>query len=168
MTLRRLLAVAIGAGLSLPACGGAVPAVASPTQMEIKTMTSPPSMSRPPAPVVAPVEHAGVRYEQDRTDERQGDQMGGYLVALDAKTGARLWRLKVYEVPDHRAAGVSSGGLYFRSMKLQPGGAVLEIENEVGARFAVDLKSRQSTQIGGPPPTAVDTAPKPKPKPTPQ
>jgi PQQ enzyme-like repeat protein len=129
-------------------------------------MSTPPTSSRPPAPDVAPVEHNGVRYEEDRTDERQGDQAGGYLVALDAKSGARLWRLKVYEVPDYRSAGVSAGGIYFRSMRLAPGGGALEIENEAGGKYLVDIARRTSTQVGGPQATGVaKPAPPPKPKP---
>ena len=128
-------------------------------------MSTPPTASRPPAPEVAPLEHAGVRYEQDRTDERQGDQAGGYLVAIDAKTGARLWRVKVYDVPNYGAAGVSAGGLYFRSMRLAPGGAAIEIENESGGRYLVDMARHTSTQVAGPPPTGTAKPVPPKPKP---
>ena len=166
MNPRRLAALLAAFGTLLnQACGGGTPAAAGPPPTEKPAMSTPPSISRPSAPEVPPVVHAGVRYEQDKTDERQGDQAGGYLVALDAKTGARQWRLKVYDVPDHRAAGVSSGGLYFRSMRLAPGGTGLEIVNEAGAIFVVDLASRSATQVGGPPPAAP---PKPVPtKPTP-
>ena len=131
-------------------------------------MSTPPTASRPPAPDVAPIEHDGVRYEQDRTDERQGDQPGGYLVAIDVKTGARVWRLKVYDVPNHGASGVSEGSLYFRSMRLAPGGAAIEIENESGGRYLVDIAHRTSTQIAGPPATGTPKPVPPKPKPQPQ
>ena len=166
----RRLAVLLTAFAALlnQACGGATSAAAGPTSTEKPAMSNSPSISRPSAPEVPPVEHAGVRYVQDQTDERQGDQAGGYLAALDAKSGARLWRLKVYEVPDHRAAGVSSGGLYFRSMRLAPGGNALEIVNEAGAIFLVDLAKHSATQVGGPPAGASAPAAKPvPPKPTP-
>lgn len=144
------------------------PAIGSATQAatpEIRAMTSPPSMSRPPAPAVKPVVHDGVRYEQDRTDERQGDQMGGYLAAFDARSGARLWRLKVYELPARGPDMPSGGGRYFRSMKLLPGGKSLEIEDEAGIRYEVDLSRRTVMQTGGPVPEAP-RAPVPlKPKP---
>ena len=165
MTLRSpavVAALVIAPAIVAAAC--APPATGALTS-EKSHMTTPPSTSRAPAPDVAPVEHAGVRYEQDRTDERQGDQDGGYLAAIDAKSGARLWRLKVYDVPDNRAAGVSGGGLYFRSMRLGPGGTTIEIENEAGGRYLVDLVRRTSAQVGGPPPTAPAPPPKPKPKP---
>jgi hypothetical protein len=140
---------------------------AAPSTTENLAMGIPPSSSRPPAPVVPPVEHAGIRYTQDATDERRGDQRGGYLAADDIGTGVRLWRLQVYRVPDHRAAGVAMGGIYFRSMRLAGNGAELEIENEVGGLYRVDLASRQVTKIGGPPDEAPPTAPVP-PKPVPQ
>ncbi len=140
---------------------------AAPSTTENLAMGIPPSSSRPPAPVVSPVEHAGIRYTQDSTDERQGDQRGGYLAAHDIKTGARLWRLPVYKVPDHRAAGIAMGGIYFRSMRLVEGGTELEIENEVGAVYRVNLASRQVTKIAGPPDEAAPTPPMP-PKPIPE
>jgi hypothetical protein len=140
---------------------------AAPSNTENLAMGIPPSSSRPPAPVVPPVEHVGIRYTQDATDERRGDQRGGYLAADDVATGARLWRLQVYKVPDHRAAGVAMGGIYFRSMRLAGNGAALEIENEVGGLYRVDLASRQVTKIGGPPdeaPPAPQAPPKPMPE----
>ena len=98
-----------------------------------------------------PVEHNGVRYQQDMQAFRHGgNQRGGYLVAVDPASGERLWMLKVYEVPDHSAAGVESPGRYFRRMALLDGGAALEIENEVGGIYRVDLGARTSTWVSGP------------------
>jgi len=129
-------------------------------------MNTPPSNSRPSAPEVTPIEHAGVRYEQGQTDERKGDQDGGYLVAIDAKTGELLWRLKVYDVPDYKAAGVAMGGIYFRSLQLISGGNELEIENEAGSVYRVDLSTRSVKKISGPSDEAPSSPPvKPKPAP---
>lgn len=128
------------------------------------TMNSIPSGSRPPAPQVPPIEHNGIRYEQDAHDERQGDQAGGYLVAIDASTDKRLWRLKVYEVPDQGASGVQLS-IYFRAMHLAGGGDVLEIEDETGRVFHVKLATRGVTQTAGPAATAPKQAAKPKPAP---
>jgi hypothetical protein len=116
---------------------------------------------------VAPVEIDGIRYEQDTESYRHGgDQPGGYLVAIDPKTGNRLWMLKVYPVEDHRAAGVTGGGLYFSSMARVPGEKTLEIVNEAGGRYRVDIARRTAEQVGGPPEKAAPTAPaRPKPKP---
>lgn len=125
------------------------------------------SNSRPPAPVVAPVEYDGIRYEQDRIDPNQGDWNGGYLAAFDAETGERLWRLEVYEVPDQNAEGIPGMGRYFRSMKLVADGTAIEIENETGARYRVDLSTHTVIQVSGPSPGgAAHKAPlTPKPDP---
>jgi hypothetical protein len=135
------------------------------TNMEKHPMNTSPSTSRPSAPEVSPIESAGVRYQQDSTDERQGDQDGGYLVAIDVKTGERLWRQKVYEVPDSRSAGVEMGGIYFSSMRLISGSNELEIENEVGGVYRVDLASHRVQKLSGPPDEVPPTPVKPKPTP---
>ncbi|MGN6282258.1 hypothetical protein [Frateuria sp.] len=110
-----------------------------------------PSSSRPSPPLVEPIVHDGVRYEQDMHGYRHGGtQSGGYLVAVDQATGDHLWALKVYDVPDQDAAGVSTPGRYFKSMRLLPGGGSIEVHSETGGRFAVDLKQRTSTWISGP------------------
>jgi hypothetical protein len=133
---------------------------------ERREMSDPPLSSRPPAPEVEPIEHKGVRYVQDRVDRSRGDQNGGYLAAIDAKSGKRLWRLEVYDVEDDRASGVSDIGLYFRSMRLVPGRDALEIENEAGSRYRVDLVERTSTLVSAPRRGAQPAAPaKPKPEP---
>jgi hypothetical protein len=94
----------------------------------------------------------GVRYEQDSESYRHGgDQPGGYLVAVDPKTGERLWMLKIYRVADHRAAGVGAMGRYFRSLKVAPDTKELEIVNEAGGVYRVDVVQRSVRQVGGPP-----------------
>jgi hypothetical protein len=102
-----------------------------------------PTASRPAPPEVPGVSHKGVHYAQDM----QSSTLGGVLAAYDAKTGARLWTLKVYEVKDHSAAGVSGHGVYFKSMSLVPGRDELAIENEVGSRYTVDLAKRTVTTV---------------------
>lgn len=126
------------------------------------------SSSRHPAPVVAPIEHGGIRYEQDRVDPNLGDQNGGYLAAFDSETGERLWRVQIYEVPDPDDPGLSGTGRYFRSMQLVDNGSAIEIENEVGARYLVDLSNRRTNQLSGPESHAVAPAAPLPPKPTPR
>jgi len=107
--------------------------------------------SRGAPPVVAPIENGGVRYQQDMdAGHHGGGGLGGYLTAVDAASGKRLWMLKVYEVTDDSAAGVSTPGCYFRRMTLLAGKNALEIENEVGGVFRVDLAKRTSTWVSGP------------------
>ena len=132
---------------------------------ESSIMSNAPTSSRPPPPKVAPVEYDGVRYEQDGFGSRaSGDQPGGYLAAIDARSGARLWRLKVYEIADQSAAGVETFARHFRSMRLVPGRAELEVESETGSRYLVDLAKRTSTLLASPPPASPHPPDKPKPK----
>ena len=163
------VAAGLAAGLQVPLIARAASSVASAppqTEPEKRNMTTP-SASRPSAPVVAPLEHQGVRYAQDGHDDRAGDQPGGYLVALDAKTGHRLWRLKVYDVPDARAQGRPALPRYFRALRLGVDRSSLEIENEAGGVYRVDLAAQTSTQISGPPasaPARPPATPKPPPE----
>ena len=110
-----------------------------------------PSSSRPAPPQVEPIIYKNVRYEQDMQSYYYGgDQPGGYLVAVDPETNNRLWMLKVYQVPVYEAAGVSTLGRYFRKMTLVSGKDEIEIENEVGGKYLVDLSKQESTWISGP------------------
>jgi hypothetical protein len=111
------------------------------TQMQIKR-------SRIPPPVVEPIHHAGVRYEQVRNGLVAGfDQMGGYLAAFSEETGEQLWTVKVY---DNRRDPQMEGDVqdvFFRSMSLTPEGRLL-VENERGARFLVDLTTQTVEPVG--------------------
>ena len=60
-----------------------------------------------------------------------------------------------HEVADGRAAGHPTMARHFRSMQLLPGGQALEIVNEAGGVYRVDLASRGATQVGGPPASAA-------------
>ncbi|MBP6765038.1 MAG: hypothetical protein KA141_08580 [Rubrivivax sp.] len=111
----------------------------------------PPGASRPAPPRVDPIEHEGVRYQQDMDAQYHGgDQPGGYLVAVDPASGARLWMVKVYHIAAPTRPGLPAMGRYFRRMSLLPDGKHVEVENEVGAIYRVDLKARSSTWISGP------------------
>jgi hypothetical protein len=113
------------------------------------------SNSRPAPPVVAPIERNGIRYEQvTQSYDHGGNQPGGYLTAIDVKTGERLWTLKVYEVSDQSESGVDSIGIYFKSMALIPRRDALEIEDETGRRFIFDLINKTSDQVSE---TPIDT-----------
>lgn len=140
-----VLLLAAVAVLAAPAC--------SQDRKENDSMNkkAPPGASRPPPPEVAPVEFQGVRYQPDRDAmSHGGDQPGGYLVALDAATGARLWMLKVYEIGAPSRAGLPAFGRYFKRMTLLADRNQLEIENEVGGIYRVDLAARTSTWVSGP------------------
>ena len=131
-------------------------------------MSEPPQASRPAPAEIAPIEHNGIRYIQDTVNQSDGDQNGGYLAAIDIETGNKLWRIAVYEVPDYSAEHLENDGLYFRSMQLVPGQNQLEIVNESGTRYLVDVDARSSTYVDGPPPESMqepEAPAKPKPRP---
>jgi hypothetical protein len=146
--MSRALGTTIGAlvvAIGVSNCG-----VAATPKKESNAMDDAPTASRPAPPRVLPIDHDGVRYMQDMQSFRHGgNQRGGYLVAVDPKSGERLWMLKVYHVTDHSAANVETPGIYFRTMKLT-GPDQLEIENEVGGVYRVDLRARSSTWVSGP------------------
>jgi hypothetical protein len=124
-----------------------------------------PTSSRPPPPEVPPVEYEGVRYAQDGLgSEAGGDQASGYLAAIDMHSGERLWRLQVYELADLAAGGAGACARHFRSMRLVPGRAELEIESETGSRYLVDLAERTSTLLSSPAPASARPSGKAKPK----
>ena len=152
--LHRAAVAVLLASLSAVACTTASVAQTQlpPTPVKEKpAMDNAPTASRPAPPRGLPIEHQGVRRMQDMQAFRHGgDQRGGYLVAVDPKSGDRLWMLKVYPVTDHSAAGVESPGIYFRSMKLLNGNTQLEIENEVGGKYRVDLQKRSASWVSGP------------------
>lgn len=111
----------------------------------------PPGASRPAPPAVAAIEHEGIRYEQDMEALKHGgDQLGGYLVAVDPANGKRLWMLKVYLVQAPSSPAVPRFGRYFKHMRLLPGGQQIEVENEVGGVYRVDLANRTATWVSGP------------------
>lgn len=102
----------------------------------------PPRLSRIPAPQVAPIEIDGVRYQQIRNGLLAGfDQMGGWLEAVDAVSGERLWVLKVYENRRDPTLEGDAQDVFFRSMSRQSDGTLL-VENERRGRFVVDPKAR--------------------------
>lgn len=102
-----------------------------------------PKASRRPPPKVDPIEHQGVRYEQETQGLRHGlARTTGYLVAVDPASGERLWTLQVYETGSIEQLEQDVQWIFFRSMSLIEGQDALLIENEVGQRFIVDLQQR--------------------------
>jgi hypothetical protein len=159
MKRRAWLATAL---LSLGAAAGCQ---AQPLQGKDKPMSSPLVSSQPSPPEVPPIEHAGVRYEQDRERQRRADaQRGGWVVAFDARTGARLWEAQVYANPYDGRSPAGSPARWFSSMRLAPGGDRIEIEDTIGARFELELKTGRVTQTFNPddakPAPRVDKRPK--------
>jgi outer membrane protein assembly factor BamB len=96
---------------------------------------------------VAPVIRHGVRFEQNLTaSEAEFGQVGGVLTARDAKTGAVLWSIKVYENKRRPDIEGDVQDVFFRSMRFDSKGRLV-IENENGQRFVVDVDKRKVTPL---------------------
>ncbi|MEO3432651.1 hypothetical protein [Inquilinus sp. CAU 1745] len=103
--------------------------------------------SRPPPPSVAPLVRDGVRYEQVMNATILGErQVGGFLAAIDDRSGERLWTLKIYDVAADPVMEGDVQDVFFTRMAWADG--VLEIENEAGDRYKVDPKTRAVTPAG--------------------
>lgn len=98
------------------------------------------SSSRIRAPELAPVIHAGVRYEQLKAASSEGLPPGGYVVATEMASGKRLWTAKVYEtvVDPNRETDVQM--VHLRSLTLSPGGDYLLLEDEKSRRYRIGLQ----------------------------
>ncbi len=107
----------------------------------------PPSADRNAPRRVPPVVRNGIRYEQNLgASEAEFGQVGGVLSARDAKTGALLWSLKVYDNKRRPKLEGDVQDVFFRSMVFDPQGRLV-IENERGQRFAVDVGARTATPL---------------------
>lgn len=107
-----------------------------------------PSISRPAPPRCNSFIYKGIEYRQDSQSwEYDGDQEGGYLVAIDPETNARLWMMKVYQVDDYSGQGLPRIGRYFREIRFSGREDILEIECEFGFTYAVDLIKREANMM---------------------
>lgn len=119
-------------------------------------MQTPPSPCRPPSPNVPAIDHAATRYQQ--ASHTHGEEPGSFLVATDLATGAQLWRVRIYGYPDVRKHGVEAIGRFFASMRLLPDEKTIEIVDETGGIYHVDLETRSVSDIDGPPAHATPKA----------
>lgn len=97
------------------------------------------SASRGRAPLVPPVVHKGVRYEQLRSASGEGLPPGGYVVATDVESGKRLWVSRVYESTVNPNIEADVQNTFFKSMRLDAKDAVLVIEDEKGRTYRVGV-----------------------------
>jgi len=96
-----------------------------------------------PAPV-RPVTIAGVRYEAALgTRARSLPQEGGYVAAIDAVSGQELWLQRIYETRYDPALEEDVQDVFIRRLRAGPGGKTLEIVDELGRRYTLDLATRE-------------------------
>lgn len=95
----------------------------------------------PPPPHV---DHAGIRYQAVPWGKARGlPQNGGYVAAVDKRTGAELWILKVYQVPYDRDMEGDKLDVFITNLTLDPARDTLRVENERGEVYSVDLKTHR-------------------------
>lgn len=108
----------------------------------------PDSMKAKRAPVPS-VSYRGIRYERiDKPALRDLDPTCGYVVAIDEADDSEKWVLKVYEsdmpedIEDHKRnvqiAKLRLKGLFTKR---------LEVINERGARFRINLDTREIERL---------------------
>jgi hypothetical protein len=95
---------------------------------------------------VAPVVINGIRFEAIHFSDDLGmDQNGGYVVAYDENTHARLWVLKVYETKYDSGMEKDVQDTFITS--LGNSGGKLKVVNERDRRFLVDIVSKKIERI---------------------
>lgn len=93
---------------------------------------------------VEPVRFGGIRYEPMPWGKARGlGQNGGYVAAIDDRTGDELWLLKVYDVAYDGDMEGDKQDVFVTSLEIDRAGRFLTVENEAGDRFAVNLASRE-------------------------
>jgi hypothetical protein len=103
---------------------------------------------RAEVPAPSPVARAGVRYQAVPWGKARGlDQNGGYLAAVDEKTGAEQWILKVYHITYDGDMEGDKQDVFITKLALEPDGHSLRVENERGEAYRVDLETRR---VAGP------------------
>lgn len=94
---------------------------------------------RPPADV-PPVVVGGIRYEVPRMGTPFGDaKNGGIVVARRADSGELLWTRRVYVIVRDPLKEGDVQDVFIKTLTLTPDGKHLDIVNERGARFELDL-----------------------------
>jgi len=90
---------------------------------------------------VAPVTVGSVRYEALPWGKKRGlGQNGGYLVTFDAKTGAELGLIKVYEINYDPKLEADVQDIFITRLDLVDGG--LAVTDERGRKYLLDLATK--------------------------
>lgn len=117
------------------ALGGCLPAVAD--------APAAPAAKRVAPPQVRPVTVAGIRYVAVPDTRSRGlPQEGGYVAAVDPRSGRELWLQRIYETHYDPALEADVQDVFIRSMKAGTGGRALEIVDELDRRYTLDLATR--------------------------
>jgi hypothetical protein len=93
---------------------------------------------------VPPVSHSGIRYEAIPFGKARGlDQNGGLVAVIDEATGRELRVLRVYRIEYDPDLESDKQDLFITSLAVSADGGCLEVTDERGRRFTVDLATGQ-------------------------
>jgi len=126
------------------ACSTQITAAPAATETKMNAPL-PPQADRSPPLRIEPIVKDGVRYER-KIGSASDVQVGGLLAAFDATSGKELWTLIVYDNKRRDDLEGDAQDIFFSSMKFQADGSLL-IVDEVGRRYAVDVKKKTVTPI---------------------
>jgi hypothetical protein len=94
-------------------------------------------------PEVPPVNVGDVRIEVLHWGMERGlGQNGGYIAAFDRSTDAELWVLKVYDVHYDPKMESDVQDVFIESMSKSLFGKKLNVTDELGREYVVDIASR--------------------------
>ena len=97
---------------------------------------------------VTPISRDGDRYEAVHWGKVRGlGQNGGYIAAIDERTGEELWVLEVYEVIYDGDMEPDKQDVFITALTQGSDADHLVVEHERGGRFQIDLKSRTVKQM---------------------
>jgi hypothetical protein len=95
---------------------------------------------------VAPVSFDGRRYEAIHFGKARGlEQNGGYVAAIDEASGRELWVQRIYRIRYDRGIEADKQDVFITGLTRAPGAHTLSIENERGARYRLDVRTRKVT-----------------------
>jgi hypothetical protein len=95
-------------------------------------------------PKVEPVTMGSARYEVIHWGRKRNlGQNGGFIAAVNAKSGAELWILKVYDIKYEEKLETDVQDIFIKTMAKSKTKNTLDITDERGRKFKVDVETRK-------------------------
>jgi len=141
------VSVPMVSGIGYPAIPAPIPTGSS-SLVTVPDVTVAANKKRAAPDPIEPITLDGIRYEAVQVGKARGlEQNGGYITAIDIKTGKELWLIKIYDVRYLGDMEPDKQDILISAMELTGDRGHLEIENESGARFLMDLKTQHVQRI---------------------
>jgi hypothetical protein len=114
------------------------------TALAVAVTTMPAAAKRLAPEPVAPVSQEGRRYEAIQFGKARGlGQNGGYVAAIDEASGRELWVQRIYRIRYDRGLEGDKQDVFITGLTLLPEARTLVVENERGARYRLNLRTRK-------------------------